>query len=64
MPSAREDLVSNQVEVAWLTRYPLLSKVILYRKNEFLTGFREIIIDDCNIIVKPITSRSLQANAI
>ena len=29
VPSARADLVSNIVELAWLTRYPLPSKVIL-----------------------------------
>ena len=29
MPSARADLVSNQVDLAWLARYPLPSKVIV-----------------------------------
>ena len=32
--SAQAELVSNQVERAWLTRYPLPSKVILYQGNE------------------------------
>ena len=35
VPSARADLVSNIVELAWLTRYPLPSKVIVHRGNEF-----------------------------
>ena len=34
------DLVSNMVELAWLTRYPLPSKVILDRGNEFLAEFK------------------------
>ena len=29
VPSARTDLVSNIVELVWLTRYPLPSKVIV-----------------------------------
>ena len=41
--SARADLISNQVEVAWLTRHPLPSKVIVDRGNEFLAKFREIL---------------------
>ena len=35
VPSARADLVANQVELAWLTRYPLPSKVIVDRGKEF-----------------------------
>ena len=64
VPSARADLVANQVELAWLTRYPLPNKVIVDRGNEFLAEFREMIINDYGITVKPITSRNPQANAI
>ena len=64
VPSARADLVANQVELAWLTRYPLLSKVIMDRGNEFLAEFREMIINDYGIMVRPITSRNPQAKAI
>ena len=42
----------------------LPNKVIVDRGNEFLAKFREIIINDYNITVKPITFRNLQANAI
>ena len=31
VPSAQTHLVSNQVEVAWLGRYPIPSKVIVDR---------------------------------
>ena len=34
------------------------------RGNEFLAEFREMIINDYGIMVKPITSRNPQANAI
>ena len=64
VPSARADLVANQVELAWLTRYPLPNKVIVDRGNEFLAEFREMITNDYGITVKPITSRNPQANAI
>ena len=64
VPSARADLVANQVELAWITRYPLLNKVIMDRENEFLAEFREMIINDYSITVKHIISRKHQANAI
>ena len=64
MPSARGDLVANQVELAWLTRYPLPEKVILDRGNEFLTEFKELIEKDYGIPIKPITTRNPQVNAI
>ena len=55
IPSAQADLVANQEELAWLTHYPLPSKIIVDKKNEFKAKF---------ITVKPITSRNPQANAI
>ena len=64
IPSARADLVANQVELAWLTHYSLPNTVIVDRGNEFLVEFREMIINDYGITVKPITSRNAQANAI
>ena len=64
VPSALSDLVANQVELSWLTRYPLPNKVIVDRGNEYLAEFREMIINDYGITVKPITSRNPQANAI
>ena len=58
VPSGQADLVANQVELAWLTRYPIPNKVIMDRGNEFLAEFREMIINDYGITVKPITSRN------
>ena len=46
VPSSRSVLVDNQVELAWLTRYPLPNKQIVDRGNEFLAEFREMIINE------------------
>ena len=62
--SARVDLVANQVELSWLTRYSLPNKVIVDMGNEFLAEFREMTINDYGIAVKPIASRNSQENAI
>ena len=62
VPSARTDLIANQVELVWLTRYPLSNKVVVDRGNKFLAKFREMIINDYGITVKPITSRNPQPN--
>ena len=64
VPSARADLVSNIVELAWLTGYPLPSKVIVDHGNEFLAEFKTMIQADYGITVKLFTSRNPQANSI
>ena len=46
LPGARADYVANQVELAWLTRYPKPNKIILDRGNEFLAEFKTLIKDD------------------
>ena len=38
--SAWTDLVANQVELSWLTRYPLPSNVIVDRENDIQAKFR------------------------
>ena len=58
------DLVANQVELAWLTRYPLPTKVIVDRGKEFMADFKSMIEKDYGIKVRPITTRNPQANAI
>ena len=64
VPSACVDLVSKIVELAWLTRYPLPSKVIVDCKKEFLAKFKTMIQADYGITIKPITSRNPRANSI
>ena len=34
VPEARADLVTNQVELVWLTRYPLPNKITVDRGKE------------------------------
>ena len=64
VPSAQADLFAKQVELSWLTRYPLPNKVIVDRGNEFLAEIGEMIINDYGITVKSTTSRNHQANAM
>ena len=56
--SARADIVSNILELAWLTRYSLPSKGIVDRGNEFLAEIKILIQLGYGITVKPITSRN------
>ena len=62
--SSQEDLLSNIVELAWLTRYPLPDKVIVDRGNESLAEFKTMILADCGIEIMSIASRNPQANSI
>ena len=62
--SARSNPVSNIVGLKWLTRYPLLSIVIVDCEKEFLAEFKTIIQTDCGIELKPITSRNPQTDSI
>ena len=69
VPSACTDLISNQVELAWLTCYPLhskiiISKVIVDRGNKYLAKSREMITNDYSIKKRLITSRNPQEHAI
>ena len=64
VPSAGADLVSNIVELEWLTRYLLPSKVIVDCGNEFLAVCKTKIQADYSITVKPITSRNPHTNSI
>ena len=62
--TALTDLVVNLVELEWLTRYPLPSKIIVDRGNEFLAKLRNMMTNDNGIWVKSVIFRNPQANAI
>ena len=49
VPEARADLVVNQVELVWLTRYPLPNKITVDRGKEFLAEFKTMMANDCGI---------------
>jgi hypothetical protein len=56
--------VANNVEKAWLTRYPKPMEIVYDQGNEFLGEFANMIENDYDIKKKPITKRNPQANAI
>ena len=49
VPEARADLVANQVELVWLTRYPLPNKIIVDRGKELLVESKTMITNDSRI---------------
>ena len=61
---ARADIGANQVELAWLTRYPLPNKIIVDRGKEFLTEFETMMTNDYGHPCNSIRSRIPQANSI
>ena len=63
-PSTTAHLVSNQVELAWLSHYSVSNKVIEDSGYKILAKFKELIFNNYSIMVKPITSRNPQANSI
>ena len=46
VPEARADLVANQVELAWLTRYPLPNTITGNRGKEILAEFKIMMEND------------------
>ena len=57
--------VAQQVEFAWLTRYPWPDEIIYDRGTEFLGDFANMIKEDYPTIQRtPITTRNPQANGI
>ena len=64
MPEARADLVANQIEMIWLTRYPLPNKITLDTDKELLAEFKTMIANYYGISWNTISVRNLQANAI
>ena len=60
---ARLDLVPYQVELAWLTRYPLPNNFMIDRGKEFLADSKIITANDYGMLCGPISVRNPQANA-
>ena len=55
---------SQSSRASMANQIPLPEKVILDRGNEFLAEFKELIEKDYGILIRPITTRNPQANAI
>ena len=49
VPKVRAYPVGNQVDVAWLTRYPFSNKMIVDRGNEFLGELKTMMANDYGI---------------
>ena len=64
VPEARVDLVANQVELAWLTRYLLPNKIKLNRGKVLLAEFKTMMVNDYGIPCSSISLRNPQANSI
>ena len=46
VPDVGADLVANQVELAWLTRYPLPNKITVDRGKELIAEFKSMMAND------------------
>ena len=46
VPEARADPVANQVDIAWLSRYPLPNKITVDSGKEFLAEFKTMMAND------------------
>ena len=65
MPRKSADIVSDIVEIVWLSRYPWPTKIALDCGREFMAEFIEMIKNDYNnIMLCRITMCDLQANSI
>ena len=60
----RADLVANQVELAWLTRYFLPNKIMVDRGKEVLDKFKTMMANDYGIPCDSISVRDLHVNTI
>ena len=63
MLQVRTDLVANQKELAWLTRYPL-HKITLDQGKELLAELKTMTTNDYEIPCNSISVRNPQANTI
>ena len=64
VPEARADLVANQVELAWLTRYPIPNTITVDRGKEFQAGFKIMMENDYGILCYCISIWHPLVNAI
>ena len=46
VPEARANSVDNQIELAWLTRYPLPNKIIVDRGKDYLADIKTMMSND------------------
>ena len=64
VPEARADLISNPVELVWLTRYPGSNEIMVDRGKELIVKLITMMLNDYRILCSPISIRTSQANTI
>ena len=64
IPKKSADVVSNAVELTWLTRYPRPSEITMDRGTEFMAEFTAMIKNGYGIETRPTTTHNPQTNAI
>jgi hypothetical protein len=64
IPNKRADILSNLLEMTWLTRYPFPQRCICDRGTEFMAELKETLEEEYGVTVNKITTRNPQANAI
>ena len=64
VPEVRANLFANQVELAWLTRYPLPKKITVDRGKELFTELESIMANNYRIPCSFISVRNPQASKI
>ena len=53
VPEARADLVADQIELGWLTRYALSNKIMADRGKELLVELNTLMANDYGIPCSP-----------
>ena len=64
VPEVRVDIVPNQGELAWFTRYPLSSKIIVDSGGEILAEFKTMMENAYRILCNSISVGNPQPNAM
>ena len=64
IPNRRADFIANILEMAWLTRYPWPTEVVMDRGSEFKGEVQDLLKNEYGFARKMITTRNPQANAM
>ena len=60
----RADYIANHLEMAWLSRYPWPTEIVMDKGNEFAKEIQEFLAEEYGIKRKIITSRNPQSNSM
>ena len=60
VPEVRAELITNQVSLAWLIRYPLPNIITVDRGKDLLAKFKTMMTNDYRILCNSISVRQTQ----